>query len=990
MKKYIDRTIKIFFSIAITFAWPSMGQWKQYLYTDGISSNYTFQTHKDDKNRIWIGTQNGVTLINGSEMKKFGSEHGLPASDVTFISSVGENVYVATSNKRIYELKDNGRFEKTNIVQGNKIHSMKNINGKLFVSTNLENIMYDGEKISFMKNGFPKAEIKDIFNFKGETWFVSEDQIIKKKNKKFEVENIQFSKANVKIQSFVSHNGIEYFGTNKGFWAKENKKNPYLIKNMSVVSLNVTDSGYILIGSKKGVYYFSDGEVKQFLLTNVNNASINSINYVSENEIWYSTFGSGVFLQDMGTFKNIYSENGFDPKGMVFDIILWKQKKYIATKNGLFVFDHNKVEKHLTKKDGLPSNVILDLDAKDDKELWLATSNGLSKYTGKDFLNFSRKNGLPSKLVTTVHVDRKTPNTVWTGSENSGLTRYDKNGFFTYATQDGLPGNSIRDITQLPDGNLVLAVYNKGVALYNGKSFQLIDKNLDDKRVIIVTEGPKNLIWAGTESAGIAVMEDNAFTKISDLDGLGHNEIFSMHYDGKNLWAGTFGGGVSVLADNNWFTLRKIDGLNSNTIGAIHSDSNGMVFLGGNNGLSILNPVEDPFRIRFNNILTPKAEISYEQSLKEGIAGIVDDRFYLNINPIIYNPTNSKVKYRTRLRYVDEDLLGSWSFPQENSRLTFSSSNVGLYEYQIQGIDNRLILSEIVKIKFSIGRVWYLDPKTAIPFWGGILFLFGFSIITYINFRKKTKEANDLREAEIARQQAEMEEAREFQQAMLPKEMPKNDNYDIVGFQQTATEVGGDFFDFMQREDGSWVAICGDATGHGLTSGNVVSITKTAMSSLIEEDPIPVLDSLNKTLLKMNIGLNRMCLNIAAIGEDSIKFSSAGMPPAYYYSSKKNELKEILVGALPLGSFKDALHMEEEIPFENKGDILVMMSDGLPEAENVRDEMVGYERTEQKIRELSDKSAEELKDGLVSLCDTWLEGNAELKDDMTFVIIKKK
>ena len=194
----------------------------------------------------------------------------------------------------------------------------------------------------------------------------------------------------------------------------------------------------------------------------------------------------------------------------------------------------------------------------------------------------------------------------------------------------------------------------------------------------------------------------------------------------------------------------------------------------------------------------------------------------------------------------------------------------------------------------------------------------------------------------------------------------------------------------MQREDGSWVAICGDATGHGLTSGNVVSITKTAMSSLIEEDPIPVLDSLNKTLLKMNIGLNRMCLNIAAIGKDSIKFSSAGMPPAYYYSSKKDELKEILVGALPLGSFKDALHMEEEIPFVDKGDILVMMSDGLPEAENVRDEMVGYERTEQKIRELIDKSAGEIKDGLVSLCDTWLDGDAELKDDMTFVIIKKK
>ena len=52
--------------------------------------------------------------------------------------------------------------------------------------------------------------------------------------------------------------------------------------------------------------------------------------------------------------------------------------------------------------------------------------------------------------------------------------------------------------------------------------------------------------------------------------------------------------------------------------------------------------------------------------------------------------------------------------------------------------------------------------------------------------------------------------------------------------------------------------------------------------------------------------------------------------------------------------------------------------------------MVGYEQTEERIRSMVSKSAEEIKDGLVELCDTWLEGFAELKDDMTFVIIKKK
>ena len=63
MKKYIYIINKALFLLAIIYAGPIDGQWKQYLYTDGISSNYTFHTHKDDKNRIWIGTQNVLQIV---------------------------------------------------------------------------------------------------------------------------------------------------------------------------------------------------------------------------------------------------------------------------------------------------------------------------------------------------------------------------------------------------------------------------------------------------------------------------------------------------------------------------------------------------------------------------------------------------------------------------------------------------------------------------------------------------------------------------------------------------------------------------------------------------------------------------------------------------------------------------------------------------------------------------------------------------------------
>ena len=159
---------------------------------------------------------------------------------------------------------------------------------------------------------------------------------------------------------------------------------------------------------------------------------------------------------------------------------------------------------------------------------------------------------------------------------------------------------------------------------------------------------------------------------------------------------------------------------------------------------------------------------------------------------MVYNPSGSKVHYRTRINSGGEK--ASWSDLQTSNQISFFPENVGSYELDIQAVDNRIAFSEIVTIPFSIGRIWYLDPKTAIPFWGSILLLIGFSTVTYINYRKKSIEAQELREAEIERQQAEMEEAREFQQAMLPKEMPSTDDYEMVGFQQTATEVGGDFF----------------------------------------------------------------------------------------------------------------------------------------------------------------------------------------------------
>ena len=147
MRKNYSYLLTFLYLANFIYTNPS-GQWKQIIYTDGISSNYIFDVEKDNKERIWIGTQNGVTLIDGASIKKFGASNGLPAANIIKIVSANNVIYAATSNKGIYYLDKGEMFQKSSIVKGSKLYTMEKVDSKLFVSTNLENILFDGEEIN--------------------------------------------------------------------------------------------------------------------------------------------------------------------------------------------------------------------------------------------------------------------------------------------------------------------------------------------------------------------------------------------------------------------------------------------------------------------------------------------------------------------------------------------------------------------------------------------------------------------------------------------------------------------------------------------------------------------------------------------------------------------------------------------------------------------------------------------------------------------------
>ena len=124
-----------------------------------------------------------------------------------------------------------------------------------------------------------------------------------------------------------------------------------------------------------------------------------------------------------------------------------------------------------------------------------------------------------------------------------------------------------------------------------------------------------------------------------------------------------------------------------------------------------------------------------------------------------------------------------------------------------------------------------------------------------------------------------MEEARQLQISLLPKTNPEIKGLEISTYLKSATEIGGDYYDFFYKKDDYFYAICGDATGHGVISGIMVSVTKAGLNGVPMGTPSNILGQLNRIVKRVNFGRLRMSLSVVKFNDKSIELSSAAMPP---------------------------------------------------------------------------------------------------------------
>jgi PAS domain S-box-containing protein len=246
-------------------------------------------------------------------------------------------------------------------------------------------------------------------------------------------------------------------------------------------------------------------------------------------------------------------------------------------------------------------------------------------------------------------------------------------------------------------------------------------------------------------------------------------------------------------------------------------------------------------------------------------------------------------------------------------------------------------------------------------------------------------------QAVIRESEEEFRVAREIQQHLFPKQAPSVDGFDIAGASSPAAATGGDYFDYLQTPDGQLVLAVADVSGHGAGPAMLMAETRAYLRLLTRNR-----HHLGEILVRANnmvgedVGKDRfITMQLVKLDTDSktIVHCSAGHTPGHIIGEKgaiKDKMKRT---GIALGVTPDAAYEVEGPSQLEKGDIILLQTDGLAETVNAEGELFGVQRVIEELHSNRDLSAAEIVDSIFEKVACFSEG-AEQEDDYTMIVVK--
>ncbi len=255
--------------------------------------------------------------------------------------------------------------------------------------------------------------------------------------------------------------------------------------------------------------------------------------------------------------------------------------------------------------------------------------------------------------------------------------------------------------------------------------------------------------------------------------------------------------------------------------------------------------------------------------------------------------------------------------------------------------------------------------------------------------------AEGLKEREKMRQSLDL--AREVQQNLLPKLPPVSQYLDIAGQSLYCDQTGGDYFDFLDFNDDRGIKVglvVGDVSGHGIPSALLMATARAflRLRSFMPGSIAQVVTDVNGQLAHDVEDSGRfMTLFYLVIHPQkrSLSWVRAGHDPAMLYDPETDSFKDLAGQGIALGVDENWQYEQNKIPDLTAGQIVVLGTDGIWEAQSTDGEMFGKQRVRDIIRRHRFKKSAEIIQAVIDDLSQFQKG-AEASDDATLLVVKIK
>ena len=261
-----------------------------------------------------------------------------------------------------------------------------------------------------------------------------------------------------------------------------------------------------------------------------------------------------------------------------------------------------------------------------------------------------------------------------------------------------------------------------------------------------------------------------------------------------------------------------------------------------------------------------------------------------------------------------------------------------------------------------------------------------------ITARKAAEQKIRQSEVKLAIAQSEIKIAQQIQASLSPSAPIKSDDFEVTGFCLPASQVGGDYFDYFFRNEDHLDMVIADVSGHSIGPALFMVETRSAIRTQAKRlgTPSETLSVLNDFMFE-DLDNADYFITLFYLQYDittrQLSYANAGHPPPLLLSPFQSECRQLDAEGMILGVRKNVIFEEKTTPIA-KGDLLLLYTDGLTEAESPAGDFFGVDRVSDILIQYAQDSPEKIINALLMNLKQFCQSES-FKDDITLMIFRR-